>query len=70
MPARCPLCLRSHGPAPGDVGGTMYSDAVLAAAVKERKMIHKLCKEAFGGAVRAKYEEAYREEPRSEVCQQ
>ena len=44
MPARCPLCLRCHGPAPGDSGGTMYSDAALAAADKERKMIQKLCK--------------------------
>ena len=44
MPARCPLCLRSHGPAPGDVGGTVYLDAALAAAERERKMIQKLCK--------------------------
>ena len=44
MQARCPRCLRCNGPAPGDSGGTMYSDAALAAAVKERKMIQKLCK--------------------------
>ena len=50
MPARCPLCLRCHGPAPGDSGGAMYSDAALAAADKERKMIGKLCKH---GLIRA-----------------
>ena len=50
MPARCPLCLRCHGPAPGDVGGTVYLDAALAAADKERKMIGKLCKH---GLIRA-----------------
>ena len=44
MPARCPLCLRCHGRPPGDVGGTVYLDAALAAAERERKMIQKLCK--------------------------
>ena len=44
MQARCPLCLRCHGPAPGDSGGTMYSDAALAAADKEGRMTQKLCK--------------------------
>ena len=44
MPARCPLRLRCHGRPPGDVGGTVYLDAALAAAERERKMIKKLCK--------------------------
>ena len=50
MPTRCPLCLRCHGRAPGDIGGTVYSDAAHAAVERERKMIGKLCKH---GLIRA-----------------